>query len=66
MAKIFNDIIVGFWGLIIALLSKVKLIFVNEFGKPNFFGFILLAFIVVMIIETGFNILVGGGENDNQ
>lgn len=66
MAKIFNDIIVGFWGLIIALLSKVKLIFVNEFGKPNFFGFILLAFIVIVIIETGFNILVGGGENDNQ
>lgn len=65
MAEIFNDIIVGFWGLIIALLSKVKLIFVNEYGKPNFFGFILLAFIVIMIIETGFNILVGGGENDN-
>lgn len=65
MAKIFNDIIVGFWGLIIALLSKVKLIFVNELGKPNFFGFILLAFIVIMIIETGFNILVGGGENDD-
>lgn len=64
MAKVFNDIILGFWGLIISLLSRVKEIFTTENGNLNIFGFILLVIIIMTILELGLDAIIPGGEEE--
>lgn len=62
MAKVFNDIILGFWGLIISLLSRVKDIFTTSDGRLNILGFILMVLIIITILESGLNALLPGEE----
>lgn len=64
MAKVFNDIILGFWGLIISLLSRVKDIFTTENGNLNILGFILLVLIIMTILELGLDAILPGGEDE--
>ena len=64
MAKVFNDIILGFWGLIISLLSRVKEIFTTENGNLNIFGFILLVIIIMTILELGLDAILPGGDEE--
>ena len=64
MAKVFNDIILGFWGLIISLLSRVKDIFTTENGNLNIFGFILLVLIIMTILELGLDAILPGGDEE--
>ena len=63
MAKVFNDIILGFWGLIISLLSRVKDIFTGSDGRLNILGFILMVLIIITILESGLNALLPGEED---
>lgn len=64
MAKVFNDIILGFWGLIISLLSRVKDIFTTENGNLNILGFILLVLIIMTILELGLDAILPGGDEE--
>lgn len=64
MAKIFNDIILGFWGMIISLLSRVKDIFTTENGNLNILGFILLVLIIMTILELGLDAILPGGDEE--
>lgn len=64
MAKIFNDIILGFWGMIISLLSRVKDIFTTENGNLNILGFILLILIIMTILELGLDAILPGGDEE--
>lgn len=63
MAKVFNDIILGFWGLVISLLSRVKDIFTTSDGRLNILGFILMVLIIITILESGLNALLPGEED---
>lgn len=66
MAKVLNDVILGFWNLIITLLTSVIKIFTTSEGKLNFFGFLLLVLIIITILEVTFNIAVGSTEERNE
>lgn len=66
MAKVLNEVILGFWNLIITLLTSVVKIFTTSEGKLNFFGFLLLVLIIITILEVSFNIAVGSTEERNE